>query len=153
MAINYLKKYLSKEDLEEIKNEIAEIEKFTSAEIRLCLKLRKGFHERNKSYRDLALKEFYKLGMDKTEDKTGILIYILFLDRKFEIIADEGINSKINSEKWSIIISHIKNEFSQNNYKTGIIKILIEMKEVLINYFPHKENDKNELPDDIIIEK
>ena len=99
------------------------------------------------------MKEFYKLGVDKTEDKTGILIYILFLDRKFEIIADEGINSKINSEKWSIIISHIKNEFSQNNYKTGIIKILIEMKEVLINYFPHKENDKNELPDDIIIEK
>ena len=153
MAINYLKKYLSKEDLEEIKNEITEIEKFTSAEIRLCLKLKRGFHERNKTFRELALKEFHKLGMNNTEEKTGILIYILFLDRKFEIVADEGINSKITSEKWSIITSHIKNEFSQNNYKTGIKKILNEMKEVLINYFPHKENDKNELSDDIIIEK
>jgi uncharacterized membrane protein len=153
MAINYLKKYLSKEDLEEIKNEISVIEKSTTAEIRLCLKLKRGFHERKKSFRELALKEFYKIGMNNTKDKTGVLIYILFLDRKFEIIADEGINSKISSDIWNKIISHIRNEFSQNNYKTGILKCLIEMKGILISSFPQTGAGENELSDDIIIEK
>ena len=153
MAINYLNKFLSKEDFDEIKSVITEIEKVTSAEIRLCLKLKRGFHERKKTYRELALKEFYKLGMNKTSEKTGVLIYFLFLDRKFEIVADEGINAKINAENWHIIISHIKNEFSQNNYKSGILKCLSEMKNILEISFPHKDTDENELPDDIIIEK
>jgi uncharacterized membrane protein len=152
MAINYLKKYLSKQDLEEIKNEISMIEKSTSGEIRLCLRLKRGLHEMNKSFRELALKEFYKLGMNKTAEKTGLLIFILFREKKFEIIADEGINSKIPEEKWNIIISHIKNEFSQNNYKAGILKCLKEIKDILITSFPYKEGDKNELPDDIVIE-
>lgn len=153
MAINYLRKYLSKEDLEEVKKAISDVEKVTSAEIRLCLKLKRGFHERKKSYRELAFKEFYKLRMEKTADKTGVLIFILFLDKKFEIIADEGINSKISDDHWDIITSHLRNEFAQGNFKTGLINSLNEMKNILEISFPHKDNDVNELPDDIILEK
>jgi uncharacterized membrane protein len=153
MALNYIKKYLSKSDLDELKSEIIKVETDTSGEIRLCLKLKRGFHEKKLTYRELAFKEFYKLEMNKTVDKTGVLIFILFEERKFEIIADEGINSKIHQETWDIIINHIKSEFSNGNYKTGLIKCLNEIGKILIKEFPVKAGDKNELPDNIVIEK
>jgi|WetSurMetagenome_2_1015567.scaffolds.fasta_scaffold111550_2 uncharacterized membrane protein len=152
MAINYIKKYLSKTDLEELKNEIGKIESCTSGEIRLCFKLKRGFHERKLTCRELAIKEFYKLEMQKTLDKTGVLIFVLFKERKFEIVADEGINSKINQKTWELITSHLKTEFAQGNFKTGFIKCLNEIKNILIKEFPIKAGDKNELPDDIVIE-
>jgi uncharacterized membrane protein len=152
MAINYIKKYLSKEDLEELKTEIGKIESVTSGEIRLCFKHKKGYHERKLSYRELALKEFYRLEMQKTIDKTGVLILILFNERKFEIIADEGINAKIHQNTWDIIINHLKTEFSKGEYKAGIIKCLDEIKQILAKEFPKKSGDKNEIPDDIVIE-
>jgi uncharacterized membrane protein len=152
MTINYIKKYLSKEDLDELKNEISEIESCSSGEIRLCFKLKRGLHERKLNFKELAIKEFHKLGMQKTVDKTGILIFILFKEKKFEIIADEGINSKISIKTWEIITSHLKNEFSHSNYKAGLWKCLNEIKKILVKEFPVKPEDKNELPNDIVIE-
>ncbi|MCX6164713.1 MAG: TPM domain-containing protein [Ignavibacteriae bacterium] len=152
MALNYIKKYLSKTDLDELKDEIGKIESETSGEIRLCLKLKRGFHERKLAHRELALKEFFKLEMNKTVDKTGVLIFLLFEEKKFEIIADEGINSKIHQDIWDLIINHIKTEFSNGNYKTGLTKCLNEIGKILIKEFPVKQGDKNELPDDIVIE-
>lgn len=151
MPINYIKKFISIEELGEIKDKISEIEKFTSGEIRLCLKHKRTFFEKKKNPRDLALKEFFKLGMHKTEDKTGLLIFILFDERKFEIIADEGINSKISDDKWEKVKAHLKNEFSKGNFKAGLLKTLDEIKDVLITEFPIKPGDKNELSDEIVI--
>jgi uncharacterized membrane protein len=152
MAINYIKKYLSKSDLEELKDEIGKIETHTTGEIRLYFKLKRGFHERNKTFREVAMKVFYKLGMDKTEEKTGVLIFILFKEKKFEIIADEGINSKIKREIWDLIINHLQSEFSQGNYKAGLVKCLNEIKSVLMEEFPVKFKNTNELSNDIVIE-
>lgn len=151
MAINYIRKFLSGQDLDEIKDEIGKIEESTSGEIRMCFKLKRGFHERKLSSRDAAMKEFYKLGMDRTEDKTGVLIYVLFGEKKFEIIADEGINSKIKQETWDVIISHLTTEFSQGNYKAGLMKSLVEIKSVLMAEFPAKFKNENELSNDIVI--
>jgi len=152
MPINYIKKYLSKEELDFITNHIAEIEKFTSGEIRICFKMKKAWVERKLSSRELAIKEFHKLGMQNTKDKTGVLLYILFKDRKFEVVADKGINEKISEEKWTVITNHLINEFKAGNFKAGIVKGLDEIKEVLIKEFPRKDDDKDELSNDIVIE-
>ena len=120
MAFNYIKKYLSKEDLEELKTEVGKIESVSSGEIRLCFKQKRGLHERKLSFRELALKEFYRLEMQKTIDKTGVLIMILFEEKKFEIIADEGINSKIHQDIWDIIINPINKRALVNHARLFI---------------------------------
>jgi uncharacterized membrane protein len=150
MAINYIKKFLSNEDLYELKDEIVKIESQTSGELRMCLKLKKQYNEKNLTHKEIAVKEFLKLEMNKTVDKTGVLIFVLFKDKIFEIIADEGINSKINQEKWDFITFQMKTEFSNGNYKIGLLKCLNEIGKVLIKEFPRKQGDKNELPDDIV---
>jgi uncharacterized membrane protein len=152
MKINYIKKYLSNVQLDEIRDYIAEAEKNTSGEIRICFLERKAWVDRKKSPRDIAIREFFRLGMDKTEHKTGVLLLIMFREKIFEIIADEGINSKIDGTIWDTITGSMTSEFRNGRYKDGILKGLEEIKNILKKDFPRADNDKNELPDDIVIE-
>jgi len=152
MSINYIKKFLSKDDLGDIQNEISQVENKTSGEIRLCIKLKRGFHERKYSPREVALREFYKLGMDNTRDKTGVLIFVLFKEKKFEIVADEGINEKISDDTWRNLSSELSSAFSNEQYKIGLISCISKIGDVLVKEFPVKEDDINELPDEIVIE-
>ena len=148
---NFISEYLSNEALGRISNAVGEIEKQTSGEVRICIKKRRGFLEKKLTPREVALKEFFKLKMHITKDKSGVLFFILFEEHKFEIIADEGLNSKISLAKWDEISSEIRNSFSKKNYLDGILKGLNRVGETLIREFPVKDGDKNELSDDVII--
>ena len=151
MPINYIKKYLSKSDLDDIHKAISEVEKKTSGEVRICIKLQRGFREKKYSTKDVAIHEFYRLGMDNTRDKTGVLIFILFNERKFEIIADEGINKKISEDTWSVLSKKLVTTFSDEQYKKGLIDCINEIGDILVKEFPVRADDVNELSDEIII--
>jgi uncharacterized membrane protein len=148
---DYLKDFLSDHDLQRISHKISEIEKNTSGEIRLCIKINRGFLERKFTPRELAMNEFFSLKMDKTRDKTGVLIFILFKERKFEIVADEGINSKIPAERWNDITASIVHEFKNENYLQGILNAVARIGEVLTREFPPSPDDKDELENEVII--
>lgn len=151
MFINYIKKYLTKEDLEKIQSLISDIEKETSGEIRLCLRLKRNFREKKLSTREIAVSEFFSLGMDKTRDGTGILIFILFKERLFEIVADKHIYGKIDKSKFDSIVSEMSREFRNGNYLNGIIHCIKETGEIMKREFPRSPEDVNELPDEIVI--
>ncbi|MCB0727418.1 MAG: TPM domain-containing protein [Ignavibacteriae bacterium] len=148
---NFVKKYLSDESLDRIAESIGEIEKKTSGELRVCIKKKKGLLEKNKPSRELAHKEFLKLNMHKTRDRTGVLLLIIFEDREFEIIADAGINEKIGEDLWSNISSKMKEHFSKEEYLEGIQFALGRIGEVLIREFKVKDNDTDELSNEVII--
>jgi len=147
---NFISEYLSDESLNSITQAIGEIEKRSSGEIRICIKKRTGYFEKKYSARELALKQFFKLKMNNTRDRTSVLIFLIFKDRKFEIIADEGINSKISTEHWNYISEHIREYFSKESYSDGILYSIGKIGEILIREFPVKDDDNNELPNDVI---
>lgn len=148
---NIISEYLSDEALDNIAVTIGQIEKKTSGEIRICIKKKRGFLEKKYTPRDIALKEFIKLKMNKTKDKTGILFFMIFDERKFEIIADEGINSKISPDYWNEISDRIKTSFTYEKYREGIIQGIVEMGEVLVREFPCRDDDRDELSNEVII--
>jgi uncharacterized membrane protein len=147
----FLSKYLTAEDLEKISDTITGIEQKTSGEIRVCIKKRKGWLQRNVSPREIALKEFFKLKMNETRDKTGVLFFILFDEHLFEIIADEGINEKITEKEWNSISKEVSEEFLHEHYLEGILFCLNKIGNVLIKEFPPKEDDRNELSNEVVI--
>ena len=147
----WLNKYLTEEDLGKIKNEIAQVEKYTSGEIRLSLREKRRFWEKLYQPHELAVKDFEKLGMADTKDKTGILIFILFKERFYDILADEGIYEKIPDGVWNDLEGKLKNEFSQGAYVNGILHIVKNMGEILTREFPRKADDVNELPDEVVV--
>ena len=148
---NLIAQYISEDDLKSIENVLTDVELKTSGELRLCLKKKRGYLETGLTPRELAVNEFYKLGMDNTAGGTGVLFFIIFDEHKFEIVADKGINEKIPEERWKELSEGIIRDFSQNKFKDGIIFMIKSVGEVLVKEFPVKEGDVNELPDDILI--
>jgi uncharacterized membrane protein len=147
----WLSKYLTDENLGKIKDEVAKVEQSTSGEIRLSLREKRRFWEKLYQPHELAVKDFEKLGMALTKDKTGILIFIIFGERYYDILVDEGIYEKISDEVWNSLETKLKDEFSKGAYVNGILYVVNKMGEILSREFPRKADDINELPDEVVV--
>ncbi len=93
---------------------------------------------------------FDELGMNKTALRNGVLIYIAFVDRKFAIIGDAGINERVGAAFWDDIKSKMLQNFSSGKMADGIIEAIGASGEALARYFPFERNDSNELSDDVV---
>lgn len=142
-----LSDYFSEESLARIKAAVAEAERNTSGEIRVVV-LEKC--EETDS-RLQALKEFQKAGMQNTRDKTGVLIFLALNDKKFEVLADEGINSKIAPEEWQKLSGDMSQCFQSGLFAEGVLLAVNRVGERLAAHFPRKPDDIDELPNDVIL--
>jgi len=149
--MTWIYKYLKEDELLQLKAEIANVEDITSGEIRLSIREKRRFWEKLYQPYELAVKDFEKLGITYTKDKTGILIFIILNERYYNILADEGINAKIPEHVWIDMEEKLKEEFRNSNYFAGIMHLIDKMGGILINEFPKSSDDVNELPDEIVI--
>lgn len=142
--------FFTDDDFLRISKKIKELEKTTSGEIRVSIKEKKPLLSRNKEISKLAEEEFYKLNMNATRDKTGILLFLILRDRKFYILADEGINKKVSQDTWDVVRNEIQNEFRQGHFAQGLILGIEKVGIILSEHFPVKKDDTNELSNKII---
>jgi uncharacterized membrane protein len=149
MSKGFLKKYLNDEQLRGIASKISEQERLTDGEIHVCIRHRRHWNERRLTLHEIALKEFFKLGMDKTRNRTGILIMLLFNERKFQIIADEGIHSKVPDGTWDNVASAISVHFANERFFDGICAAVEAVGSELQKFFPRRDDDTNEISDEV----
>jgi putative membrane protein len=97
-----------------------------------------------------ALRAFYEKGLYRTRDATGILIFISLLERKVWILGDRGINSKITPESWQGLARELSIGLRENNACEAFCSVIGKCGAVLVEHFPHKADDTNELPDEVI---
>jgi uncharacterized membrane protein len=95
--------FINDDELLRISRKIKETEKITSGEICVTIKEHRHFLNRNKSVKELAQNEFIRLGIGKTRDNTGVLIFVLLEGRQFYILTDSGINEKVTQSTWDSI--------------------------------------------------
>ena len=144
--------FVNDDELLRISNKIKEMEKTTAGEICVSIKEKRSLLEKRKSLRELAEKEFFKLGIANTKDKTGILIFLLLEDRKFYILADSGINAKVQHETWDKIKDEMQHKFSKGEFSKGLIFGVDEVGKILSRHFPVKAGDTNELSNKITLD-
>ena len=143
--------FVNDDELLRITDKIREYEKLTAGEICVSIKEHKTFIQRRKSVAELAKHEFARLGIGKTRDKTGILIYIILEERQFYILADSAINNKVTEDTWHKIKDDMQEFFMKGMFAKGIIHGVEETGKVLSEHFPVKPDDTNEIPDKVII--
>lgn len=100
-----------------------------------------------------AKNEFYNLNLNKTDGSTGILIFVSIMDREVVILADRAINDKINSQFWDEIKNQMIHQLRNKNMCQGFLDAIKSCEDILKIYFPIILNDKNELPNKIIIKE
>lgn len=119
-------------------------ERNTSAEIRVHLDEKCA-----ENPLDRASFIFEKLGMHKTAERNGVLIYVAFADRKLAVIGDVGIHIHLPSDTWDHIKNGMTEQFSKGNYETGLCYAIAEIGGHLRQFFPRKHDDKNELSNSV----
>ena len=144
MRISYPMFFFSKKEKEQILAAVREAEKNTSGEIRVHLE----YKTRGPVYGH-AQKVFQRIGMTKTAQRNGVLIYLATHDKKFAVLGDVDINEKVPEGFWHDVVGILEAHFKQNKFAEGISEAALRIGEKLKAYFPYQANDKNELPDGI----
>ena len=108
---------------------------------------------RNRKVHERAVRYFTESGIFNTRDRTGILIFLSFLERRVELIADKGISSKIPRERWEGIVSHITLGIRKGKTLEHLVDAVKECGVILAegDKFPVKPDDENELDDDVSV--
>ena len=143
--------FLNDDELLRISKTIREMEKYTSGEIVVSIKERRSFLQKHKTVKQLARKEFQRLGMKKTRDKTGILLFILLEAREFYVLADDGIHSIVGDSAWEGIKDILLHYFKDGAFSHGIAAAVREMGKILSPHFPIKPDDTNEISNRVIV--
>lgn len=148
-------RYFSSDSIKNIEEQIALSEKAHRGEIRVAiissldlLSLLRGI-----SSRQYAVNLFGELGMWNTQERTGVLIVVLLADRRVEIIADKGINERIDQSFWSAIQGEVEEKFKKRQFEDGVRVAIQRITDVLIKEFPlegARETNKDELSNVVI---
>jgi uncharacterized membrane protein len=141
-------KFFTKEQQARILSSVKEAENETSGEIRVHIETKL-----NGELLDRAAWVFKKLGMDKTAERNGVLFYLAVSSRKFAIIGDAGIHAKVPEGFWDEISKLLENNFREGKFTEGLSEGIIHAGKQLKTHFPHREDDINELPDEISFDK
>ncbi|MBN2157773.1 MAG: TPM domain-containing protein [Spirochaetes bacterium] len=99
-----------------------------------------------------ALESFYKNGLHRTRDETGVLIYISIFEKTVWVLGDRGINEKVSPEVWQEIVSIITGGIKKNRQGDAICRAISRTGEILHDHFPVRPDDRDELPN-IITDK
>jgi uncharacterized membrane protein len=106
---------------------------------------------KNQSPRDRAIDIFSHLRIWDTAHNNGVLIYLLLADRRVEIIADRGIDSKVGRAGWENICRNMEAEFKAGNFEGGVLRGIEAVSRQLAAYFPPSAHPRNELPDKPVV--
>jgi len=136
--------FFTKEQLAQIRAAIIEAEEKTSGEIRVHIETRvKG------DVLDRAAWIFKRIGMQGTAERNGVLFYLAVTNRKFAVIGDEGINSRVPAGFWNGVKELLEKHFAKKKFTEGLREGILLAGSQLKEHFPRKTDDINELPDDI----
>lgn len=136
--------FLTTEEEQAIVEAIRMAEKETSGEIRVHIE-----KTTSKAPFDRALEVFHELGMDATDLKNGVLIYLAVDDHHFVICGDKGINEAVPKDFWDCTKEVMAAQFKNGNFKQGLIDGITRAGEKLQQYFPYEHGDTNELSNEI----
>ncbi len=99
---------------------------------------------------EAAVTQFFDQGLYRTRDETGVLVLISVFERKVWILADQGINARVQQNQWDDIVFMITEGIKQQRPADAICAAVEKIGDLLKTHFPVKPNDTDELKNLII---
>ena len=141
------KEFFSEAQKERIVSAIRAMEQQTSGEIRVFVESKNPFMDPV----DRAAEVFFKLKMEKTDQRNGVLLYIATKHKELALFGDEGIYKATGAGFWNNAVKNMISHFNGDDICEGMVQCIHEVGETLKEKFPYnRTEDKNELPDEIV---
>lgn len=98
-----------------------------------------------------AMRYFTESGVYDTQEHSGILIFISYMEREVRIIADRGISEKISQDLWNLISDELIENLKKGETTLAFTTAIEKCGALLAENFPNREENPNELPDGLVI--
>jgi len=100
--------------------------------------------------RERAVYGFYQKGAHRTEDETGIFIFISLLERKVWILADRGIHGKIRDDFWRSLARELTEGIKGDRALDALLGVIEKCGAELTRHFPGRTGMKKHLSDEVL---
>ena len=107
-------------------------------------------HTKHRKAHEKALEQFYSRGLHLTREHTGVMIYCALEERFVEVIADEGIYTKVDKALWDNTVQVLVKHIRTGDVTTGFEQAVYACGNALTDHFPAGEDNPNELPNVLI---
>lgn len=101
--------------------------------------------------RKAALQQFLAHGLHVTEGRTGVLIFAAVSDHQVEVVADEGIHSRVDPEVWAEAVAALAKGLRQDDPAAGFEAAISLCGAVLAEHFPPSALNRNEIEDKLVV--
>ena len=116
--------------------------------IRFHIVPRRARHDRAHSE---AMRQFFMRGIDRTENRTGVLIFASEAERYVEVVADAGINDKVATGVWDEAVAALVTAIKAGRPADGFVAAVEQCGSVLAAHFPPGALKRDELPDKLLV--
>ncbi|GGB03054.1 hypothetical protein GCM10011491_33960 [Brucella endophytica] len=97
-----------------------------------------------------AVQQFLARNIHVTSQRTGVLLFVSLAERYAEVIADAGINAKVQQKDWNNIVSLLTKHASRAEVADGFVATIEKSGKLLARHFPATGDNPNELADHLV---
>ncbi len=92
-----------------------------------------------------AFRAMVQEGVTETRDRSGVLIFLSESEHRVVILADSGINSRVETEEWARDVETLVQALKAGRATEGVLSVVGRVGELLAASFPPRADDTNEL--------
>lgn len=97
-----------------------------------------------------AVQQFLSKNIHQTKYRTGVLLFVSLEERYATVIADSGINSKVDQAQWNKIVGILLQHAEQGEIGNAFIEAISQTGQLLQLYAPAIDHFDNELQNSLV---
>ncbi len=97
-----------------------------------------------------SLAAFTGQGLHHTREHTGILLFVSLLEHRVVVLADRGIDKKVEPGTWQAVVDTLTDGLKTGNACDGFCTAIERCGEILAAHFPRRVDDRDELPNKLV---
>ncbi len=97
--------------------------------------------------------EFYELEVSRTQDRTGILLFVSRMEHRAVVLADRSISEKLDTGVWQELVDLMTQSVKRGDLAAGMTEAIQRCGELLSPHFPIADDDVNELRDHLVVKE
>jgi len=97
-----------------------------------------------------SAEQFFQHHLHETRARNGILIFVSWEEKYVTIIADKGINERVQQADWDDLIANFVTAIKADDMANGFLSIVGGAGDLLIKHFPIDSPKTDELPNHLI---
>jgi putative membrane protein len=97
-----------------------------------------------------SLAAFTGQGLHHTRAETGILIFVSLMEHRVVVLADRGINAKVQPGTWDEVVGMVAAGLKSGRACDAFCKAIERCGEILAQHFPRSPDDKDELSNRLV---